>query len=104
MAGTWRIAGVAVWMAVLMLLGNGCDKPAPPVDSTAFEKAIQAYLDSHSMGMKVAEFKELKVSGDAAEAVASMQEAEGMVGAKVRWTFRFARDRSGTWAVTELKQ
>ena len=59
---------------------------------------------SASMGMKVAEFKHLKVTGDQAEAVASMQEAEGMVGAKVRWTFRFARDKSGAWTVTEHKQ
>ena len=98
------VAGLAAWVAVLALLAGGCAKPEAAVDGAVFEKAIQAYLDSRSMGMKVAEFKHLKVTGDQAEAVASMQEAEGMVGAKVRWTFRFARDKSGAWTVTEHKQ
>lgn len=98
-----RLAHVALNVCVLLALG--CGKSTPPVDPAPFKQAIHAYLDSKSMALKVYEFKELTVdgTGNSANAVVSLEHAEGMVGVKVRWKFTFAR-RQGKWVATSHEQ
>ncbi len=100
-----RLAGLfaAIVLSVAVLAGAGCGKRAGAgADSEAFKAAIGAYLQQKSMGMKVAELKSLKTSGDTATGVASMQDAEGLYSVKVTWEFSFRRDQNG-WTVVSHK-
>ena len=85
---------------VLVSAVTGCRRPAPSAAETeAFRTAVHTYLKAQSMDLRVFAFKELKMHDTTAEARISLEHAEGMVGAKVTWTFWFARSGS-TWTVT----
>lgn len=96
-----RTAQCYLVLNLCVLLALGCGKSAPPVDPTPFKEAIHKYLDSRSMALKVYQFKELTVdaTGNGANAVVSLEHAEGMVGAKVRWKFTFAKQQD-KWVTT----
>ena len=98
-----RFRWLAAAAALLVFALAGCGTSTPPADTTPFEAAIHSYLGDHQMGLKVAQFKELKVEGAKATAVVSLEHAEGMVGVKVRWTFEFEQ-HNGRWAAVRHKQ
>jgi len=82
----------------------GCRKP--PLSSAEvrpYRTAVQVYLHQHSMGLRVAGFRELAVRGDRAAAVVVLQDAEGIVGVKVRWAFEFER-RNGRWIAVSHRE
>ncbi len=86
-AGLWGVAGL-----------SGCRRPPSPAETRPFRRAIDQYLRRHSMGMKIARFRDLEVHGNTARAVVSMAEAQGIVGVRVEWTFDFKR-QNGRWQV-----
>ena len=90
-----------VLLGTAVLLACGCAKKGPARAETApFEAAIAAYLKQNNLGMKVAEFKSLTVTGDSATGTVAMQEAEGMYDLKVTWVFTFRKDKDGWKAVS----
>ncbi len=96
-----RALGTGLAMATLIAaLVAGCGKAkAPDIDTTPFRDAVQVYLASKSMDLKVFEFKTLAVEDNNAEAEISLEHAGGMVGPKVRWRFWFER-KAGKWQVS----
>ena len=94
-------ATLATMLMVYLMLLIGCNKSEPVmVDTAPFEAAIVAYLDEKNMGMAVAEFKTVDITGNAATAVCSMAEASGLYGMKVQWAFTFQRaDANANWVV-----
>ncbi len=87
-------------LAATLLLQYGCGGDAVQQDTAAFEKAVATYLKNGSMDLKVSQFKELKVTGDTAEAAVSLAYAGEGVGVKVRWRFSF-KQQDGQWVVTK---
>ena len=85
---------VAVSLLILTACGNS--EPAITENTAPFEKAIAKYCRSHNYGMAVKKFVSLKVTGDKADAVAKMQEAEGTYGISVKWAFKFEKQK-GKW-------
>lgn len=90
-----------VWaIALAMTLTVACgDKGASvPADISGYEKAVTAFLERESMGMKVAEFESVQEDGDGATAMVRLQDAEGMTSIKVKWEFTFTKSDDG-WTV-----
>ena len=92
---------LATMLMVHLVLVIGCSKSKPvAVDTAPFEAAIVAYLDEKNMGMAIAEFKTVEITGNSATAVCSMEEASGLYGMKVQWAFTFQRaDANANWVV-----
>lgn len=94
------VAVVLVLVLVGFFLSRGGGGGTVTADTTPFEVAITRYLDAHSMGMKVAGFKSLELTGDTATAVCSMQEKSGLYGGMaVKWRFTFRQGADGAWQV-----
>jgi len=83
----------------MILLLASCSGQKPLADTAPFEAAIAQYLKANSMGMKVHQFKELKIDGASANAEVSLGHAEEATAIKVRWGFEF-RQQNGVWQVT----
>ncbi len=94
-----RAIGLLLACAVACLVG--CGKRGPALGDTApFQAAISSYLQSKSMGMKVAGFQSLEVNNDTATAVCRMALADDLYGGvAVRWRFTFVR-QDGVWTAT----
>ena len=104
-----KVAIAVAVVLILVLAGfflfRGGGGAAVTADTTPFEAAITRYLDAHSMGMKVAGFKSLELTGDTATAVCSMQEKSGLYGGMaVKWRFTFRRGADGAWQVEGRQQ
>ncbi len=96
------LALLALWACCPYLAG--CRKPPPSsAEVQPYRIAVQAYLQQHSMGLRVAGFRELEVRGDRATAVVALQDAEGVVGVKVRWAFELER-RNGRWVAVSHRE
>ena len=89
---------VLVALAVVALC-LGCGGEAVTADTAPFDAAVGRYLKARSMGMKVAGFESLEVTGDTARGVCRMQVADDLYGIAVRWTFAFGRTPGGAWRV-----
>ena len=91
-------------LLLLLLPTTGCGRKVElTADPTPFGAAVHAYLADQSMDMKVADFKSLTITGDMAQADIALEQAEGVAGVKVRWTFWFQR-QNGAWTVSRVRQ
>lgn len=91
-----RTISIVVLISVMLA---GCGRKAPSAaDTGPFAAAVTAYLQQQGMGMKVGEFETLDVAGDAATAVAAMQDADGLYKMKVIWEFSFQKGSNG-WRI-----
>ncbi len=98
-----RTIGLLLACALACLVGCG-GKGLAPADTAPFQAAIDGYLKSKSMGMKVEGFESLDVKGDAATAVCRMTVADDLYGGlAVRWRFTFAR-KNDAWEATGHEQ
>jgi hypothetical protein len=69
-------------------------------DLAPFEKAVVAYLNAKSFGMKPVQLEELLVQDQTATVRYRLQDAEGMYKVAVLWTFTCKRDGQAGWVVT----
>ena len=87
-----------LWIVACFLLG--CGESAAIVDDGPFRAAIQQYLQTNNMAMKVKDVKQpLIVSGDTAQMDTSLTH-EQLGGPAVTWHFEFAKQSDGSWRVT----
>jgi len=91
------VVRICLIAGLCLVIPHGCRK-APLSMSTIrpFQSAVEHYLAQHDMGLRVAAFRKLDAHGNHASAQVSLQDAEGAVGVKVRWTFEFEK-RNGQW-------
>lgn len=86
------------------LLAAGCGRDRPTADTAPFETAVNAYLETQAMDMKVGRFRHLEVTDDTARGNASLVHAGGAAGVSVQWGFSFSRRADGTWQVTSCRR
>jgi len=93
-----------LWLTLVAgWLSWACGARPPAADTTPFAAAVNAYLQTQSMDMKVDSFRRLDVSGEQATATVSLGHTEGAAGVKVQWEFTFAR-AGDRWQVSSCRQ